>query len=134
MIRIIEDMGLVESRGSGIPTMIDVMLNHGRTPPKFEETHGDFVVSFFGTSEKNDLAPGSSDDTINDTLNGTLNLTASKIIEIIKRDSNITVEKISVSIGVSVRTVKRCLTELQNNGIIKRVGAKKMVLGILLNN
>lgn len=78
--------------GSGIPTMIDEMLNHGLTPPEFADVQGDFVVSFFGTLKKNDLAFDSGGGTINDTINSTLNVNAYKILGIINKDSTITVE------------------------------------------
>ena len=51
LVKILEELGIVENRGSGIPTMIEEMIKHGLEKPKYIDYRGDFVVSFFGVGE-----------------------------------------------------------------------------------
>lgn len=53
IIRILEELGIVENRGSGIPTMIDEMKNYGLKKPSFESSKGDFIVTFYGMDDNN---------------------------------------------------------------------------------
>ncbi len=52
IIRILEDMEIVENRGSGIPTMIDEMHQHGLKALVFEDIRGNFIVAFFGENKQ----------------------------------------------------------------------------------
>jgi len=52
IIRILEDMEIVENRGSGIPTMIDEMHHHGLKAPVFDDIRGGFLVTFCRDSEQ----------------------------------------------------------------------------------
>lgn len=52
IIRILEDMEIVENRGSGIPTMIDEMYHHGLKAPVFEDTRGSFLVTLCRDGEQ----------------------------------------------------------------------------------
>jgi ATP-dependent DNA helicase RecG len=46
LVRLLEDLQIVENRGSGIPTMIKEMRDLKLEPPVFEEKRGDFWVVF----------------------------------------------------------------------------------------
>ena len=52
IIRILEELNIVENRGSGIPTMIDEMELYGLKKPIFESTKGDFIVCFHGEGKQ----------------------------------------------------------------------------------
>jgi predicted HTH transcriptional regulator len=56
---------------------------------------------------------------------GILTETNQKIIEMLRRDEKSTQKKISEELGVSLRTVKRNMAALQENGVIVRVGSNK---------
>ena len=45
-VRILEDLKVLENRGSGIPTILREMRDLKLEPPKFEERRGDFWVTF----------------------------------------------------------------------------------------
>ena len=45
-VRILEDLKVLENRGSGIPTILREMRELKLEPPKFEERRGDFWVTF----------------------------------------------------------------------------------------
>lgn len=125
LIRILEDMGIVENRGSGIPTMIDEMLNHGLHKPEFDDVHGDFVVTFYGMNEKDSQQNKVSNDTLNDTINDTLNDAERKIITQILKDNRIIADSIATNTGLAISTVKRYLGTMQKKGLIVRIGARK---------
>jgi len=72
------------------------------------------------------------DDTVNDTVNaqnatvnpqvGTANDT---VFSLIKSNNKITAVGITEKLGISLRTVKRKIKELKDNGIITRIGSDK---------
>ena len=47
------------------------------------------------------------------------------ILEILKSNPKITLEELSIKIGKSVRTIKIDFKNLQERGIIERIGGKK---------
>ena len=49
---VLDDMRLIENRGSGVPTMIDEMKKHGLETPLFEEERGDFWTVFYNQDGK----------------------------------------------------------------------------------
>ena len=51
IIRMLEELEIVENRGSGIPTMIDEMESRGLSAPTFESKNGDFLVSFYADKD-----------------------------------------------------------------------------------
>lgn len=46
LVRLLEDLRLVENRGSGIQAMIEAMRNAQMMPPKFRDKRSSFVVTF----------------------------------------------------------------------------------------
>lgn len=155
LIRILEDMGIVENRGSGIPAMIDEMLQHGLKKPEFKDDRGDFIVTFYGHSEqvgsKNIVSEETvseiinetlsetlnetlnetlknetlKNETLNETINETLNEIEQKIITQITKNNKTTVEDMALIIGVAKSTIKRYIGLMQKKGILTRIGAKK---------
>ncbi len=83
------------------------------------------------------VSPGDTvpDVTVNDTVNVTVknpqtslrgkDSRNAKILELIARDPGITAEEIAETTAVSVRTVRRALKELQDNGKLLREGSDK---------
>ncbi|WP_165252892.1 ATP-binding protein [Adlercreutzia sp. ZJ304] len=83
------------------------------------------------------VSPGDTvpDVTVNDTVNVTVknpqtplrgkDSRNAKILELIARDSGITAEEIAETTAASVRTVRRALKELQDNGKLLREGSDK---------
>ncbi|MBR6366682.1 MAG: Fic family protein [Lachnospiraceae bacterium] len=66
-------------------------------------------------------------DTLNDTLNASSNLSEkeSRILELIKSDTNITIGDIVEKTGYSRPTVTRAIQTLKECGLLGRIGAKK---------
>ena len=57
--------------------------------------------------------------------NGTLNGTLKIVFEKISNKNNITQKEISEETGIPLRTVKRNIEALKENGYIERIGARK---------
>ncbi len=71
----------------------------------------------------------------NDTIDGEnvgikLNKTQKTIIDVIKENPHCTLEELAEIAMVEKRNVERNIKSLKDNGIIERVGAKKMALGV----
>lgn len=137
LIRILEDMGIVENRGSGIPTMIDEMLNHGLRKPDFDDAHGDFVVAFYGKGERDVIADKTmksqadllnnitSNEAINEAINEVINETEKSVIKTILVNSKVTKPQISEMTGLSLSTIDRALFSLKKKGLLARIGSNK---------
>lgn len=121
LIKILEEIGIIENRGSGVPTMIDEMKKHGLERPEYIDVRGNFVVTFYGFEEQD----GTLNGTLNGTLSGTLNDVEEKILLEMKKNAKYTAEDISEMHGIPVRTVKRYISKLQERGIIIRLGSRK---------
>lgn len=85
------------------------LLLKEHNPLKNRELHIDFVK---------DTA---TDGTVNDTVNGTVNET----VEAIARNPSITLDELAIEIGKSRRTAARQIKQLQQSGIVRRVGSDK---------
>ena len=67
-------------------------------------------------------------DTVSDTngtVNGTVNGTAKQIYELIKKQSDITIDELVENSHKARRTVARAINELKEKGYIERVGSDK---------
>lgn len=62
-----------------------------------------------------------------DTINNTLNLTEKEaiVIDIIKKNANVTIEELISITGFSRPTITRAISTLKQKGVLERVGAKK---------
>ncbi|MCL2820352.1 MAG: Fic family protein [Oscillospiraceae bacterium] len=68
-----------------------------------------------------------NDDTVNDTVNDTVKLSESqrRVLAALKKNPNITAERIAKQCNISESTVKRALSVLKNKEFINRVGSDK---------
>lgn len=67
-----------------------------------------------------DVVNGTINGTINDTI-GTINI----VLEEIKKQNNITQKELAKNTNISLRTIKRVISNLKQNGQIKRIGSNK---------
>ncbi|MEG1934970.1 MAG: winged helix-turn-helix transcriptional regulator, partial [Rikenellaceae bacterium] len=66
---------------------------------------------------KSDVEVKNNNGTVNDTVNGT--------VKMIKENPKITLDELAEAIGKSRRTVARQIKQLQEDGVIRRVGSDK---------
>lgn len=109
-------MQVVEKVGSGIPRMRRLMKEAGLPEPKFD-TQGFFTVTFMKRVKTNNFTDG--------TLNGTLNGTEQLVFDCIKATPGITANTLIQQTNKSVRTIRRIVKRLIDNGIIEHKGSKK---------
>lgn len=98
--------------------------------PTIETTDNFFVVTLpnvkVGTQDENYF--DDTNDTLSDTngtISGTLNGTIKQIYELIKKQSDITIDELIETSHKARRTVARAINELKEQGYIERVGSKK---------
>ena len=113
-------MHVVEKVGSGVPRMRELMKDAGLPEPIFS-TKGFFTVTFMKRVKSN----SANDGTLNGTLNDTLNDTEQFVFNSIKATPGITANALIQQSNKSVRTIRRVVKQLIDNGLIEYVGSKK---------
>ena len=117
-------MKIIEGWGTGLPRLFLQCKEMGLPAPRFEEFGDGIKVTIYraigdtqsGTNDTNNIKAGTD---------GTLSETEQKIIELLKADGKATQKKLAEELGISLRTVKRNMTALQEKGTIARVGSNK---------
>ncbi|MGY6561882.1 MAG: Fic family protein [Luteibaculaceae bacterium] len=64
-------------------------------------------------------------DTVNDTVNSQIDTVNDTVFSLIKQDKNITADRISKRLEISLSSVRRKIKELKNDGKIIRIGSDK---------
>ena len=136
-------MKIIEEWGSGIPRMIEEFEEYGLREPELIDLDGDFRVNFYRSNYESKICVGQVDraipksetlnetlsETLNETLNETLKLSFSEreknVLDVIIKNPSITQLQISDMLHIPISAVKRCTSDLQKQGILKRDGARK---------
>jgi len=112
--RAFKEIGLIERYGSGIMRVRRICKEHGINEPKFEEAGNGFMVTLF--KKKSHVT---DNDTDNDTERAQI------VINLIRKDSKITINQIAKKLLVSRSTILRDINKLKANGQLRRVGSEK---------
>mgnify|MGYP005843571787 CR=1 FL=1 len=107
-----KEVGLIERYGTGIRRILDICTRYGTIPPKIEELPKGFRVTLF--KEK-----------LNDPINDPINKREQLILQLIRNNKFITRDEMAEKCKVSVETIKRDISKMQNANLIKRVGSRK---------
>ena len=123
-------MKIIEKWGSGIPRIIRECQEYGIPEPELIDFDGDFRINMYrqplliqaGTIGTNSGTIGTNFDTIG-TING-IKVTSpeERVLTIMKQNARVTQKELQKELGVSLRTVKRMIAELQEKGYIVRRG------------
>ena len=115
--KVFTQMGIVEELGSGTRKIFEYtpIYSNGKQAQIEEEDVYRVTIPFQPTHL------GSRSETINETINETGNI----ILSIIKGNPHVTQEELMKATAKSRATITRVLKQLQANGIIVRMGAKK---------
>ena len=126
LVYVLNKFDYIENYATGLQKILSAYSKY-RMQPKLEPMDNFFVVTLpnvkVGTQDENYF-----DDTVSDTngtISGTLNGTIKQIYELIKRQSDITIDELIENSHKARRTVARALNELKEKGFIERVGSKK---------
>lgn len=128
----LKELNLTEGRGTGIPTIQDELLRNG-SPRAIIETndersyflidipcHPEFLEkTFVLNNQENDPKDDPKDDPKELTERQLL------ILDYIRQDETITRKDLSLKIKVSDATIKRELSFLQDNNVVKHEGGRK---------
>ena len=136
----LKELDLTEGRSTGVPTIQTKLAENGSPRAIFETTDDrlTFLVTIpiheecsdssetksesSGTKLKSSgTKPESSGTKLKSS--GTRQKTSDKIIEMIKKDPQITAPQIAMELGISTRGVEKNLRQLRETGTLKRVGS-----------
>lgn len=104
-------MKLMEHWGSGIPRIIDRVVAAGLREPEFIDGDVDLRINIYRRHNGDNV-----------TKNVTIDTNEAKLIALITRNPSITQVKLAKELGVTTRTVKRILSKLQEEEIVRREG------------
>ena len=136
---------LIDSWGSGISKIMTACKNEGLPEPRFEAFGGGVLVTLFRPMdaeedgdntvqeyvEKDGIETPRKTDTKTQqktpqkTLQKTPQKTPQKILDLIKKNPNITTREMAISIGIDRSNIARAIKKLQERGLIRRVGPDK---------
>lgn len=129
----LKELDLTEGRSTGVPTIQAKLAENGSPRAIFETTddrltflvtipiHEECSDSSETKSESSGTKPESSGTQLKSS--GTRQKTSDKIIEMIKKDPQITAPQIAMELGISTRGVEKNLRQLRKTGTLKRVGS-----------
>ena len=111
-------MKIIERWGSGIPRILRECQEYGLREPEFIDLDGDFRVNLYRRSHNgnNNVAHDS---------NQVVNAEEQQIIDILSANPRITQMEIQKLTMISLRSVKRIMTGLQQKGLITRKGSNR---------
>ena len=130
---IMSRMNLMERRGSGFRKIMDAVKFAPdfkvETLPSFHSTAYTFTAEIKNMNyiKADGGLSGSISGSINDSINDSIKLsdTELRILSEISKQPSVTILELMEIIGLSGSTVNRVLKNLQKNGYVARVGAKK---------
>lgn len=127
-------MNIIEAWGSGIPRMFHEATEYGLREPELIDLGSDFRVNLYRAEMKVDqfgvIEPKNGTKVgTNGTKAGTDGTKAGTdeeaILYLVQLNSKISQKEIHEKTGIPLRTVKRIMTVLQQNGKIERVGSNR---------
>lgn len=110
-------MKLMEHWGSGIPRIIECVVEAGLKEPEFIDGDVDLRINIYR---------GQIGDVTNNFTNGITNKSPEEaIIAMNEADSMVTQVKMAEVLGVTTRTVKRILAKMQETGMVTHEGTSR---------
>ena len=122
----LKELDLTEGRSTGVPTIQTKLAENGSPRAIFETTDDrlTFLVTIPIHEECSDSSETKSESSGTKLKSsGTRQKTSDKIIEMIKKDPQITAPQIAMELGISTRGVEKSLRQLRETGTLKRVGS-----------
>jgi predicted HTH transcriptional regulator len=120
-------MNLVEAWGSGIPKLMKAMKEYGLKEPEFIDMDVAFRINLYrGQDDLNDTNDTKRDT--NDTkqdIDDTEHHLEEQLLSIIRDNESATQKFMSEQLDISLITVKRMLSRLQENGKVVRKGSNR---------
>lgn len=113
--------------GRGIERINQSCKDAGVALPEFKYEHSDLWVVFsFAVQDQIEGSSGKMPvETTQEMSEKTSEKTSEKILLAIKRNKNITIAELAEIASVTTRSIERNIKNLQENGVLKRVGPDK---------
>lgn len=127
LVKMFNLINIGDRAGTGLSTIYTVWEDEGWITPKLEEQFNPDRTTLTLVLAPNDTVNGAI-GTVNGTAKdagGTVNDTAKRLVSEVKTNPHITVDELTVSLGVSRRTVLRRIKELRDSGTLNRIGSDK---------
>jgi len=105
--------GLIDSWGKGITNIINTLKKENIDIPTFKENMAYFSIIFNRPKIKLE------------TVEKSTQKSTQKIIKLIKNNSNTTIAKLSIDLGLTPKAIKKNLSKLKLEGKLKRIGPDK---------
>ncbi len=104
LVQLMEDVHLVENRGSGIDAMLDAMRKANLQPPRFEDKRTSFLVVLYN-------APAMSDE--------------ERILAYIREHGSIKRADCQLLLGVDEIKAKYVLRKMKDAGLLRQEGTRR---------
>jgi len=122
IVEVLRDYGYVEARGMGVRTKVIPALKAGGAQSHFDATEDYLKVLVGKASVKRVGSVGKASDKATNHVGKT----SGKILAAIRDKVEITIPELAGIVGVTQRSVERHLQKLQREGLLKRVGGRKL--------
>ena len=108
-------MKIIEKWGSGIPRIIRECQEYGIPEPELIDFDGDFRINMYRQPSLIQAGTiGTNSDTIGTIIGIKVTSPEERVLTIMKQNARVTQKELQKELGVSLRTVKRMIAELQN--------------------
>ena len=108
-------MKIIEKWGSGIPRIIRECQEYGLPEPELIDFDGDFRINMYSQPSLIQAGTiGTNSDTIGTIIGIKVTSPEERVLTIMKQNARVTQKELQKELGVSLRTVKRMIAELQN--------------------
>jgi ATP-dependent DNA helicase RecG len=115
-----KSIGVIEKYGSGIQRVIKYFKEEGLPLPQFKNISEGFMVTVF-TNEKINTSKNVPENVPENVLEKRL----MGILNLIKQNNTTTIQKMAIILKVNVKTIKRDIQKLKDEGLIERIGPDK---------
>ena len=119
------NIGYSDKLGSGVRKVFTYSEKYSGADPIFAES--DVFRITVPLDDNFSWDAQKTSDTVNDTVNDTVKLNGSqkKIIDELKKNTELTQEQLSKLVGISVVNIKKNMKKLQDLGLLTRIGSDK---------
>jgi ATP-dependent DNA helicase RecG len=133
IVEVLRDYGYVDARGMGVRTKVIPALKAGGAQSHFDATE-DYLKVFVGkasvktaeSTTKMSVKRVGSVGKASDKATNHVGKTSGKILAAIRDKAEITIPELADIVGVTQRSVERHLQKLKREGLLKRVGGRKL--------
>lgn len=127
--------GFIESWGRGVEKICSACKENGAPLPEYTVNAED-IMFFFKASDafKNGIKTGADTENVGINVGIKLTKTESRIVALLAEDCRMTTDMLADAVGVTRRTIDRCISSLKKKGILARHGSNKDGSWVVLND